>query len=407
MHANPLAEGRRQSQEALLVDYVRRLNRHRAGRRALHIHISALASHLRADRHLRIAVNTFQRLVRGYAGQTFSLANGDIVFICRGASAEELEAAAERLRTLFVEDAPAAPDDASGAPFHTAYDLERGYDSLLRAAEALDLAEQRLRRTVAVAPPAPTLTAIDAKELAHVTAALTQADLSALIRRQPICAMTADAAPVPVFNELYVSIADLQRAIAPTVNLAANRWLFQHLSETLDRRVLAVLPARDDAALAARFSLNLNVATLLSPIFLAFDDRVGAPTRSTLVLELQAFDILADFGAFLFARDMARERGYRVCVDGLTYLTLPLVDHARLGADFLKIVWMPEMTAAHARLSELRRAVERAGPSRIILCRCSSAAALETGQALGLVMFQGRHVDALLTRARKPASAAL
>src|SRR3546814_5887159 len=92
------------------------------------------------------------------------------------------------------------------------------------------------------------------------------------MRRQPICAIAPESAPRPIFKELFISIGDLARTVLPDVNLATNRWLFQHLTQTLDRRVLKLLSRADDTDLHAAIRITLNVETMLSPPFLEFDD---------------------------------------------------------------------------------------------------------------------------------------
>src|SRR3546814_2172873 len=74
------------SQEYLLLDYVQRLDRHRQGRRAVHIHLSRLKPQNRREHHIRIAANTFEELVKQFEGHIFSLSNADLVFVCKGAS---------------------------------------------------------------------------------------------------------------------------------------------------------------------------------------------------------------------------------------------------------------------------------------------------------------------------------
>ncbi len=60
-----------------------------------------------------------------------------------------------------------------------------------------------------------------------------------------------------------------------------------------------------------------------------------------MIIELQLIDIYAELGAYLFIREFVRERGYLVCIDGLHYLHLPLIDRKRLGADLVKVIWTP------------------------------------------------------------------
>ena len=121
------------------------------------------------------------------------------------------------------------------------------------------------------------------------------------------------------------------------VNLAANRWLFQHLTETLDLRVLKLLTQADDRDLHSSFSVNLNVSTLLSREFTEFDTSLRTGGRGTIVLELQLIDIYSDVANYMFARDFVRERGYRICGDGVTHQSLPLIDRQALGADLIKL----------------------------------------------------------------------
>jgi hypothetical protein len=162
--------------------------------------------------------------------------------------------------------------------------------------------------------------------------------------------------------------------------------------------MLQLLMKNDDSAIASAFSVNLNVATLLSDRFLSFDANLKAATRGTVIFELQAIDIFSDLGAYIFARDFVKERGYRVCLDGVTDLTLPFIDRERLGLDLVKIVWNPDMLGSgrEARREEFRKLIASFGRARTIMCRCDNKAAVTMGQSLGINLFQGRHIDRLL-----------
>jgi hypothetical protein len=401
------AEARLPSQEELLRDYAQRLSRHRDKRRAVHIHLSRLRPYNRRDHHLRIAASMFESMVASYEGQVFQLSSADLVFVCKGADAVDLDPAITKIRYLFSED-PLARDDSGGQPdrFCTWYDLTQDYDGFLRCANDLhaDMEKRRAEaRAPAVGPARKPDVPLDPAELGKIVTALSRADLSNVMRRQPVVALVPRQAPLHVFNELYISIADLKKAIAPGVDLTSNRWLFQHLTETLDKRMLALVSRGLESALSSRFSLNLNVATLLSPEFLAFDTSLKAAARGTLVIELQAVDIFADMNAYLFARDFARERGYRLCLDGLSHLSLGLIDRAKLGLDLIKIIWNTDMLddPTGQRHEELRNFIATAGDSRVILARCDNDEAVRLGESLGIHLFQGRHIDTLVEKAKK------
>ncbi|MBW7850906.1 MAG: hypothetical protein H3C38_10445 [Rhodospirillales bacterium] len=406
-----MAENRNQpmSQEALLLDYLQRLDKHRAGRKAVYIHLSGLLPHNRRDHHIRLAANTFETLVKALHGQIFVLSNTDLLFLFKVAVSAEVEAALVKLRFLFGDD-PLLADEMAGrqGAFVTWYDVDKNYDDLIQLARKL-VAEQERRRAptnagkTGPAQRRPGGEPLNPRLLAKLEDALCRADLTNLLRRQSVCVVLPNQLPQPIFSEVFVSISDLRATIAPTLNVAADPWLFQHLTETLDRRVLALLVKNDDRTLSGDISINLNVATLLSPEFLAFDDNISASMRGTVVLELQKTDLYADLGAYMFVRDFTHERGYRLCIDGLNHLTLPFVDRERLGADMVKIVWDADMARNETLVAQLTEAVKRSGPARTILCRCDDARAIEFGQRLGLTLFQGRHIENVLAaeRARK------
>ena len=88
----------------LLLDYVQRLERHREGGRAVHIHLSKLKAQNRREHHLRIAENTFDKLTKQFDRQVFAMQNGDIVFVCRDASIADMDDMVQRLRRLLEDD---------------------------------------------------------------------------------------------------------------------------------------------------------------------------------------------------------------------------------------------------------------------------------------------------------------
>lgn len=403
MLSAPPSPVRSAAQENLLVDYLRRLERHRKERRAVHIHLSALLPNNRRDHHMRIAAGTFENLTKMMQAQVFPLANSDMMVIYKAVAQEEIEASIVKLRFMFSDD-PLILDDAQGrmGTFSTWYDLDREYDVLLALAEKLVQDEQARIRTeqeragleFRAQKDKPKGAPFTPELLARVENALGQADLANVIRRQAVCALVGKAPPQPVFHELFISIADLRETLMPSVNMNSSPWLFQQLTETLDRRVLSLLNKHDDRTLEGDISINLNVSTILSPEFLVFDDNVKAGKRGTIVLELQKVDIFADLGAYLFARDFAHDRGYRICIDGLTFSQLPFVDRERLGADLIKLIWDPSLGEEKENKTD---ALRRIGVTRIILCRCDTPSAIEYGHSIGITLFQGRYIETMMS----------
>lgn len=388
--------------EHLLHEFTERLERHPSGWRAVALNLSRLRPDNRRAQRIRVAANTFGGSVRHCEGQIFLLTQGDIVFLCKDADVASVDGAVNKVRNLFGDDPLAAAiDDIQSDGFSTWYDLERDYAKFAAFVRQIHADEQhRQKRLAAIAgdEPRDQRRPMDPRALAELTGTIASADLSNVLRRQAICTIGADEPPKPICREIYVSISDLREAVMPKHEIASDRWLFQYLTQTLDRRVLAYLRRNDDSALADSYSVNLNVSTLLSPEFQAFDQSLHAGARSTIIIEIQEVDIFNDIGAFIFAREYVRERGYRLCLDGVTALTLPFVDRERLGIDLVKVYWSPDLcdTDRPERTAEVRAAIERVGVSRVIIARCDNPAAVRFGQECGVQLFQGRHIDQLL-----------
>jgi hypothetical protein len=398
----PVAAEKPTNVEHLLHDFTARLEKHPFGWRAVVLNLSRLRPDNRRAQQIRIAANTFEGLVRHFEGQIFLLAQGDIVFICKDADVGSVDNAVNKVRFLFGDDPLAAAiDDVQADGFSTWYDLAREYVKFAGFVQQIYMEEQRRQKRLAALAGDTQRDArspMDPQALGELVNIIGRADLSNVLRRQAVCAIAPGDTPKPIYRELYISIPDLRDAVMPKRDIASDRWLFQYLTQTLDRRVLALLRRNDDSALAHSYSLNLNISTLLSPEFQAFDQSLRSGSRGSIVLEIEKVDIFNDIGSYIFARDFVRERGYRICLDGVTALTLPFIDRERLGIDLVKVFWSPDLgdPARPERTAEVRAAIERVGKSRVIIARCDNADAVRFGHECGVQLFQGRHIDRLL-----------
>jgi len=233
--------------------------------------------------------------------------------------------------------------------------------------------------------------------LARVVQALERADLSNLVRRQFICKVDEQMVPEEKFSELFISIMDLRETMLPGVDLVANRWLFQHLTETLDKRMLSMLSKTDTLSMTGEISFNVNVTTLLSQEFQKFDDNVSASRRGAMVIELQKEDIFSNLTSYTFAREFVQDKGYKVCLDGMTLETLGMIKHERLGVDMVKLIWHPDLVDGGDDVVKMLKAiVDRRGDEYLIMCRCDNREAVDFGRSAGIMQFQGRFVESMI-----------
>ncbi len=231
--------------------------------------------------------------------------------------------------------------------------------------------------------------------LGQLERALQHADLSNITRRQPVCAIVGKSPPLELFEEIYVALSDLRKALCPNVDIYESPWLLGRLLETLDRRVLESIIHHDAGSFNKNFSLNLTVKTILGPDFQKFDETLNPTLKETVLLEIKQSDIFTDISAYLAARTFASNKGYRICIDTVTADSLLFLNREKLGADFIKLIWNQDLVSL-AEDKAFIQALKQNDPSRVVLCRIDDKVAVELGQAIGLSLFQGYYIQKLL-----------
>lgn len=377
------------SPERMLLDFAQRIERTKAERIAAHVQIAALQPHHKSSNHLRIAINTFETCVKQLEGQFVRLTNDDLVFVGRLADKAGIESAVARLRLLFSNDTLVRDD--RGEDFCRWFPLGEQFSHF--TSMIARLAEPEAGNAKAEEKPG-----IEAGKLASMQKVLARVDISPVVRNQPVCALIGPDKLDPVFREIYVSMSDLATLLVPECDLATNRWLFLSLTETLDQRMLAFL-ARELAERPAAISFNTNLRSVLTPDFDRFDQSLRPNLRGRLLVEVSFMDVIADIGAFHFAREYLHERGYKLCLDGITHLSLPFVDRAAMNVDIVKLRWTTDLAAAIAGTDTqaIAAKLDEIGLNRIVLCHCDTDAAVEAGARLGIRYFQGRAIDKMLS----------
>jgi EAL domain-containing protein (putative c-di-GMP-specific phosphodiesterase class I) len=396
------------SQEAALLASARRIVQARpAGGWACLIRLSHMAPQ-RLKENFSFSVNVLRSAVERCLGRLYVLGNSDIVVICWQTRRWQLRSAIASLQPLFDGEARGGKG-VRDQSFAVWWDLDQQSEDFLSAVEGMaapreglepGTSDPGLRKVESVAKGTHR---VDPMKLATLVGRIKDANLASAIRRQPVCRLTPAGAPQPVFEEVYVSIQELQRLFAPRGELGLDRWLFRSLTEVLDERVLSWLAAAESLNLLSKFALNLNLSTLVSGDFARFEAQFGAQLRGRMIIEIDKSDLLGEISGFGQLQKRLREKGYRVCIDGLTGPDLDAIDYGKFDADFFKVIWHPDFLApeCEARIA-LERLIAQRSPAKIVLGHCSVADALSLGGELGISLFQGWHIDALLRGVQPP-----
>ena len=396
--------------DTLILDYLSKIEPELNNYSVLYICLSKLHNQKLKTLQRQNLIETFENVIKKNGGEIFGLPNEDMVVFYHKKANEEIQACLIKIRFIFHDD-PLLQNafDLEQAGFIRFYDLAVAVDEFKRNVRALmdSLKNQSFGgssgnsgRSVPAAMmggPRKLRRELTPSMLAKVQKTLAMADFSSLIRRQSVCAVIGKSPPQMIFDEVFVSIADLRDMLLPDVDLTANPWLFLHLTETLDKRVLASVSQHDDGSLNSNFSMNLNVSTILSDEFLTFDENINPSMRSSIVLELQLVDIFSDIKAFILAKTFAQYRGYKICIDGITVDKLKYIDREQLNGDLLKIIWHPSFMDMIREDSHFTDYVNRAERAKMILCRVDDPQAVEIGNSLGINLYQGRYIQRILT----------
>lgn len=396
------------SEDGVLLDHLQRIEQTTKGSYAVHLHLSRLRPEFRKRHFLRIAARTFDALVNNRDVTLYMLSNGDFVLMCREVPIDEVDQPINRIRALFSEDPltfseVGSPDDR----FTSWLDLSQPTEYAVFFATVTEIVEaerDRRRRELERGADGRQFSvmrgeALEPETLNTINERLKSVRILDLIRQQQAVAIEGGRAGEVLFSEFFISMSELQQRVAPEINLFSSPWMFQFLTETLDRRMLSVLMRQDPTNLPYPVSLNLNVATVLSTGFQSFHGMVGNTTHR-VVIEMQTVDIFANMTAFEDAHAWLNERGYRVLLDGLNPLSLSFFDPGLLRPDFVKISWSPEFHSGvpAGRLADIRDVISHIGAERVILARVDSEQAIRWGLGLGVSRFQGRMIDRLIQR---------
>ena len=393
------------SEESLLLDRLHSMEGNLTGTFSIHVRLSALRPGNRKPHFIRIAARAFEPVIDNFDATLYELSNCDLILLCVEVPIEEVDPSVAKARTLFSEDPlTAAAEGSMEDIFATWYDLSQEEDYNNFVSMVADLAAEAEERLKAVAEEKAAEGSrqmsgipLDPGNLSAINKKMSETRISDLIQQQSAILVEPNGKGKQLFCEHFVSMAGLQKRVAPDINLFGNAWLFQDLTETLDRRVLAVMGRRDFGAMESAVSLNLNISTVLSKEFQLFHHNVGENAHKVLI-EFQMVDICSDMGSFIYARDSMQERGYRIVVDGLNPISLQYFEPGILKTDFVKVGWGKEFLSGiqDARTAEMQDIIDRTGKNRVVLARVDSEKAVEWALALGITRFQGHYIDKIV-----------
>lgn len=389
-------QGARGYQEGLLVDTLDRMRRNPEGRKVVHLRLSQLMPQNRSPVRVRIINRMFRTLESGRQVQLFPIGNDDLMIIVNAGAQRDVANTCDRIRNLFESDPVTHLVEGEPDKFILWFDL--GLDAALAIHTA-----QQLRQVVQKMPPKsetqlPGLTPVT---LDDVQKKLAFANVVPFIRDQVAVRIDPQTSAASIeFYEFFMSVADVQKVVAPQINLLAERWLFQDLSRTMDQRMLEMVVRHPHARSAPAISLNLNLETVVTPTFQSFVERLGENMK--VIVEVQPVDVLTNLTLYQDVEAALAQLGHAVLIDGLTTAAMSVLDVSRLRPDYVKLVWSPELlNTMDPKGSRTTAMLKNIGGDKVILSRVDTPDALQWGVRSGIGLFQGRFLDSF-SKSAKP-----
>lgn len=384
--------------EALLLDYARRLERHREGRRVLWLHLSRLGRRKRSEADVRLVANLLRPVARRFQGDVFVLATGDVVVCLKDPEDAPIDAVLFDVRFSLAKDSLMERVETEGpSAYLTVYEIAGSYASFAAAV---------MRACGRGAPPPDE----PRDEEDNSTARLIMS--SAELRAKPVTALPGHVET----SQGRIAIERLlERQTIARLEDARNlkRWglrehvrdlaldVFEHLATAVSRQQMSrsaafaeierlLLPGWTDLLNAegtGRHLLLFRMDTLISPEFLVFDRWLEQKRLERPAIGFLAPDILGDKRTADYLRGFLRERGYRFGLAGLTLAELAAAGGAFSGMMFLEIAAGSEISSEVA--ARLAHATAELGEEAVLATGVATPPELEAVFKAGIRLVSG------------------
>ena len=385
------------SAEKYLLDALDRIARNPFGYSVLYVNVSKLKPKNRHPSFVKVFAKLFDSVVGTTKGTLYVLSNGDFAILGKNITHEIVDEAVDKLKYGLSSDPVVHSGD--GSEFVTIYDFPNSFaafydyvENLMQNQEAMVLADEASYKRP-----------VGAGEIENIIADLDAIDIADLVKRQSVLKILGAGRFKVLFQEFFVAVKDLTAQFGENLDLVANRWLFLYLTQTLDKKTMSAFKTAELQKWPEQISLNLNLSSVFSREFVSFAKGFLRPGQQ-IIVEVQLMDAFNNLALYFEAKEILRRGGHKLLIDGLTPLTLKMLNVSRLDPDMIKIFWEP-LLEFDAQNADLKAAIETVGKENVVLAKCDSEKALKWGVGYGITAFQGPYIDnleAALIRSKCP-----
>lgn len=380
----------RAARKLSLQDLVRAVEKEPTGKRVIHFHVSRLEPAAWDPRKMRQAVDFLRQAIAklGY-GDVVVAPNRDIVAWVMGLRLANVISICRKLENYFCEDREFKTNNFYGEMyFYTIVDasLELGRFRAF-AVSILDFSS-----AAGVKPTDQAKELISVGNFSKIVELVQRSDITAHIFNQPIYDISREKAAIE-FVEFFVSVKHFEDALCPQYSVAADAWLFNRLTEEFDKAVLRHIRREILHFSAKGVSLNLNLKSVMSKEFSVFAESLPVNFPEKVILEINKISMLSNWGLFEEVCGFARQRGFRICIDGFDLRDFANIRLGNIDFDFVKLKWSLGAMAEHAQVERAVRTMTEFDRSKVVLSMCDNDQAFAFAKAAGIRFVQGHLAD--------------
>ena len=346
------------SQEELLVDFARRLQRHRAGRVALWLHLSRLERENRDPNDVRLAANLLRPLAQEFSGEVFVLDSSDIVVCLKNPPLQKIDAVLFQVRYSFGHDPlMRRADDEGETTYLTRYQIHDSYAGFLKRCQkelisagktkepaepsTASSLEEAIKASSEPLPDCPdglgprlilsrdepsaepeTVAASPSQAALAYASAVQVGDghvpLVRLSARETITQWNADGSSAPIGSRLCVPERAIESFGALNLALARGQISAKAAVGEVERTVaphLAHVLTVENPEIGL---LSLRLETTMTPEFADLVGQVEEHPEASIWIALDAQDVGSDLETANYIHGYLQQKGIPVGVSGLT-----------------------------------------------------------------------------------------
>lgn len=373
---------------------------------AIFFHLSKLSSENKSLYQTTMAVNVINKELADYKGWLLHFLDNDLVVIIHDLKSRDiLIKIQEKIRNIFADDRLAYLNkDIINDEFSTIYEFPFNFNNFKDRIRNKMAGNQTVNSSFnEILLTNSTGKVVDdyakMRDLLSFVEQLSEVDLNNIIRKQAVCAVYSDNNKIkPLFHEVFLSTERLKKLVNENYEFDKSSLTGKMLIRFLNKKLLEFLMHDSRILLGGAVSINLHPELILSDLFSKFHQKVTKNINSALIIEIDVSEVLFNSYDFYQAVINLRELGYKICLDGMSEIDLPLVNREILKVDFGKIILKNDIEKFYESqfFYGINQAIKNFGSNKLILSDCYNNHYISLGHRLEIALFQGIECDRIL-----------